>query len=88
MNVKRIATIALSFRDYENFDEKLEEACRWVSLAARMGAELAVLPEMMNFWRGDGPNNLNMLTTAEMALEEMSNLLRMVICGYSFQPAE
>jgi len=70
MNVKRIATIALSFRDYESFGEKLQEACRWVSLAARMGAKLAVLPEMMNFWRGDGPNNPNMLTTAEMALDD------------------
>jgi len=70
MNVKRIATIALSYRDYESFGEKLEEACRWVSLAGRLGAELAVLPEMLNFWRGDGPNNPNMLTTAEMALDD------------------
>lgn len=70
MNIRRIAAIALSNRDFESFEEKLEEACRWVSLAAEMGADLAVLPEGINLWRGDGPGNPRALTIAEVALAD------------------
>ena len=69
MNVRRIAAIALSYRDYESVDEKIAEACRWVSLAGEMGCDLAVLPECIDKWRGDGPGNPKMLTVPEELLE-------------------
>jgi len=70
MNVRRIAAIALSSRDFDSFAAKLEDACRWVSLAARMGAELAVLPEALTKYRGDGFAHPERLSIAESALTD------------------
>jgi hypothetical protein len=47
MNEKTIATVALSGRA-KNFQETLEEASHWVAVAAKQGAQLAVLPETIN----------------------------------------
>ncbi|HWL53359.1 MAG TPA: hypothetical protein VNQ90_13060 [Chthoniobacteraceae bacterium] len=57
MNCKTIAAISLHNRDYPNLDAKLEEAARWVRFAAAQGADLAVLPEALNHYRGDGFGN-------------------------------
>ncbi len=70
MNIRRISAIALSNRDFDSFDAKLDEACRWVSLAAGMGSDLAVLPEEMNCYCGDGPGNPRAMTLAEIALDD------------------
>ncbi len=70
MNTRRIAAIALSSRDFDSFEHRLDEACRWVLLAARMGAELAVLPEALNLWRGDGPGNPLALNALDVACED------------------
>lgn len=48
MNEKTIATIALREGSFRNFRETLEEAARWLELAAAQGADLAVLPETIN----------------------------------------
>lgn len=47
MNEKTIATVALSGQA-KNFEETLQEASRWVAVAAKQGAQLAVLPETIN----------------------------------------
>jgi len=70
MNVRRIAAIALSNRDFPSFPARLEEACRWVALAARCGARLAVLPEALNLYRGDGPGNPLQLRMRDVALDD------------------
>lgn len=70
MDIRRVAAIALSFHDYESFEAKLVEACRWVSLAAKMGADLAVLPEALNKWQGDGEGNPKAMTMPEYALDD------------------
>jgi len=70
MKIRRVAAISLSYRDYDSFPQKLDEACRWVSLAAAQGAHLAVLPEAINNFRGDGPGNTRRMTAAEMALDD------------------
>jgi predicted amidohydrolase len=70
MKQKTIAAIALSNRDFPTFAAKLAEAVHWVEFAAKQGAELAVLPETINLWRGDGPGNPNALTYAEAALDD------------------
>ena len=54
MNEKTIAAIALSNRDYPSFEAKLQEAAQWVELAAAQGADLAVLPETLNSYQGNG----------------------------------
>ena len=48
MNEKTIATIALRDGGFANLQETLEEAARWLELAAAQGADLAVLPETIN----------------------------------------
>lgn len=48
MNEKTIATIALRDGGFANFAQTLQEAARWVELAAAQGADLAVLPETIN----------------------------------------
>jgi len=70
MNTKRISAVALSNRDFDSFEDKLAEACRWVALAAGMGSELAVLPEAINLYCGDGPDNPRQLAIAEVALDD------------------
>ena len=70
MNIKRIATVSLTYEDFPSFDAKLEEACRLVTLAAAKGATLVVLPETLNQWRGDGPHHPEPLTIDQMALED------------------
>ncbi|MBI3919842.1 MAG: carbon-nitrogen hydrolase family protein [Armatimonadetes bacterium] len=70
MKIRRISSIALSYRDFSSFEEKLEEACRWVSLAAATGSDLAVLPETLNLYRGDGPGNPLALAISDVALQD------------------
>jgi hypothetical protein len=48
VNEKTIATIALRDEGYANLRETLQEAARWLELAAAQGAHLAVLPETIN----------------------------------------
>jgi len=79
MNVKRISAISLSYRDYGSFQEKIDEACRWVTLAGRMGSDLAVLPENLEMYRGDGPNNPNQLPVSETALDDWQTTCRNLI---------
>lgn len=66
----RVATIALSNRDFDSFEDKLTEAAHWVELSARLGAELAVLPETITNYRGDGVGHSKPLSTEEMALSD------------------
>ena len=54
MKLRRLATIALSNRDFDCLADKLAEAARWLDVAAAQGAQLAVLPECLNFYCGDG----------------------------------
>lgn len=70
MNEKTIAAIALSNRDFESFADKVGEAARWVDHAANSGADLVLLPEYINKFRGDGPGNTRALTLAEAALDD------------------
>ncbi len=82
MNIKRIAAVSLTYDDFPSFEAKLEEACRLVSLAAAQGADLVVLPEVLNQWRGDGPNNPNPITMDEMVLDDwISQCSTLINCG-------
>ena len=70
MKHRTIAAVALSSRDFPDFDAKLAEAVQWMELAAKQGAQLIVLPEALNLWRGDGPGNPNAMTFAEAACDD------------------
>lgn len=70
MNEKTIAAIALNNRDYPSFEAKLAGAAEWVSRAAEQGAELVVLPEALNVYRGDGAGHARALTAEEIALDD------------------
>ena len=65
MKTRTLATIALSNRDFPTFEAKLNEAARWIEVAAAQGAELAVLPEVLGIYAGDGPDNPNALAFEE-----------------------
>jgi predicted amidohydrolase len=69
MDERTLAAIALSNRDFPSFEAKLREAAEWVELAARAGAALAVLPEALNLYKGDGAGNPNRPTYDEVALD-------------------
>ncbi|MFA5863389.1 MAG: carbon-nitrogen hydrolase family protein [Phycisphaerae bacterium] len=79
MNIKRISAIALSNRDFDRFQDKLAEACRWIGLAAGMGSDLAVLPEMINWYCGDGPDNPRAMTLQQLALDDWQNTCRVLL---------
>jgi prepilin-type N-terminal cleavage/methylation domain-containing protein len=68
MNAKTISVIALSNRDFDSFNKKLEEAARWIGIAAGQGAELIVLPEMINSFCGDGVGNPRAVPIRQSAL--------------------
>ena len=68
MDIRTISVVALSNRDFSSFAAKLEEAERWIRYASIQGADLVVLPELLNFYRGDGPNNPKALPFRETAL--------------------
>jgi predicted amidohydrolase len=79
MNLKTIAAIALSNRDFESLDQKLHEAVKWIELAAGSGADLAVLPEFLNSWRGDGVGNARAIPLQEMAMDDWQRDCRVLI---------
>lgn len=70
MNEKTISVIALSNRDFPSLEAKLVEAAQWIEVAAAHRADLAVLPEALNIFRGDGPGNPLALTFQEVALDD------------------
>jgi hypothetical protein len=69
MDIRKIAVISLSSKDYRSFDHKLAEAVKWVEHAAVMGAQLAVLPETLNKYCGDGHGNSNALSISGIVLD-------------------
>jgi predicted amidohydrolase len=73
MNTKVLSVIALTNRDFPNFEAKLEEAARWIALAGRQGADLVVLPEMINRYCGDGPGHPLAQPTRDVALRDWRN---------------
>jgi len=75
MDFRTISTIALSNRDFPSFEAKLEEAARWIEYASFQGADLVVLPELLNFYRGDGPDHPNPLPFRETALTNWAPVL-------------
>jgi hypothetical protein len=56
LNEKTIATIALRDGGFANLQETLQEAARWLELAASQGANLAVLPETINLLHRSNPS--------------------------------
>jgi hypothetical protein len=70
MNLRTLSVIALSGRDFPDLDAKLSEAVRWVSLAAGEGAQLVVLPELLNRFSGNGEGNPLLKSCGEMAFDD------------------
>jgi predicted amidohydrolase len=70
MNLKTISVVALSNRDFPSFAAKVKEAADWVALAAGQGADLVVLPEAINLYKGDGPGNPNAISYEDAALDD------------------
>jgi predicted amidohydrolase len=70
MKSKTIAAVALSTRDFPSFAARLEEAAFWTESAADSGADLVVLPEALNLYRGDGETGEKALTFDQVALDD------------------
>lgn len=70
MNERRISVIALSSRNYPSFASKLQEAVRWLEIAAGHGSNLAVLPETLNLYCGDGAVNTHAPGLEDLALDD------------------
>lgn len=67
MNLRTISVIALDNRDFAGLSEKLQEAVRWIKLAAAEGAQLVVLPELLNRFCEDGEHRSHLETIPELA---------------------
>lgn len=70
MNEKHIAAIALSNDAFPSFRAKLDDALRWLEIAAGMGCDLAVLPETLNHYQGDGVAAAAKLSVRDVAMPE------------------
>src|SRR4051812_38780029 len=79
MDERIIAAISLSNRDFPSLEMKLEEAVQWVELAAVSGAALAVLPEAINIYCGDGPSNPGRKSYAEIAVSDWPSQCGMLV---------
>lgn len=79
MDERTLAAIALSNRDFPSFEAKLREAADWVGLAAQAGATLAVLPEAINLYCGDGPGNPNRPTYDQAAVHDWQDACSVLI---------
>ena len=71
MDTRRIAAIALRVGDFDHFEQKMAEARLRLEQAASLGAELAVLPESINIYCGDGPGNPKAMTIDEVAFDSL-----------------
>lgn len=67
---RTISVISLSNRSFPSFEAKLQEAIRWLEIAATHGSDLVVLPEALNIYFGDGAASLQALSLEEAALED------------------
>ncbi len=79
MNAKTLSVVALSSRDFASFEEKLQEAARWIKIAAGQGAELVILPEMINSFCGDGEGNPRAVPMHQSALRDWRRESRVVL---------
>ncbi len=70
MDLRKISVVALSNGDFPSLAAKLEEAVSWLELAAAQGAELAVLPEYLNRYCGDGYGNPMARPFEELLMED------------------
>ncbi len=71
MNFRRIAAVALRVGEFDSFTAKMVEATLCLEQAAALGVELAVLPESINIYCGDGPGNPRAMTIAEAAFDSL-----------------
>lgn len=78
MEKRTISVVALSNRDFPSFEDKLREATQWMEVAALQGADLAVLPEYLNVYRGDGWDNPAALSLEEAALDDWQTATAML----------
>ena len=81
MNIKKLAAIALSYHDYPDFNSKLQEAAKWLEHAAYIGSDIAVFPETMNLYCGDGDGNPRALTMDEAALDSLAPVEMLIDCA-------
>lgn len=79
MNRKTLAVVALDNRVFSSLEEKLKEAVGWMEIAARQGAELIVLPEGLNFHRGDGEQAAREETPEKVAFADWRSETRILI---------
>lgn len=70
MDYRTLSVIALSNRDFPSFAAKISEAIKWLEYAKAQGTDLAVYPETINIYRGDGPDNPQAMSLQEAALED------------------
>ena len=66
---RTISVIALSNRDFPSFEAKVREAIEWIKIAAGRKSDLAVLPEFLNIYKGDGLGNPEAMNLKDAALE-------------------
>ena len=78
MDLRRICTAAMEVGDFTDFAAKEVYAIRLLELAAMQGAELVVLPETINLYCGDGPNNPRALPIGQAAFDDLTPIERML----------
>lgn len=67
MNLKTISVIAMDNRDFPDLSQKLKEAIEWVRVASEQKSQLAIFPEYLNQFCGDGPGNPRAMPLPDIA---------------------
>ena len=71
MNIKQISAVGLRVGEFDIFADKELEAIKLLEHCAAIGSDLALFPETINIYCGDGPGNPRAMTIDEVAFDSL-----------------
>lgn len=78
MNVKQISAVGLRVGDFDTFADKEMEAIKLLEHCAATGSDLALFPETINIYCGDGPENPRTMTIEQVAFDDLKPVARLI----------
>lgn len=78
MKIKQISAVGLRVGDFDTFADKEMEAIKLLEHCAATGSDLALFPETINIYCGDGPDNPRTMTIAEVAFNDLKPVARLL----------
>lgn len=78
MKIKQISAVGLRVGDFDTFADKETEAIKLLEHCAAIGSDLALFPETINIYCGDGPDNPRSMTIEQVAFDDLKPVARLL----------